>query len=293
MTHVDMRASRITIFALVALAGCQKSETPLTEETFCAEYARIECGKVAEFCSFNPATCEPARVIACKAEAVTRRGTTRTFAPGNTDACLKKLEEAFRSQLITGAMLTAVDQACARVYQGSAKALEPCQADNDCLGGLICDKGLCGTEKLVPAGSQCSNIGERCQPDEYCTVSSPNGPWRCLRRAAEDAMCSREVPCLPTLRCRTTCSKRLANGDECQADDDCLSNYCTRYVSRRTCGTGLSFSPESPSCFAYSPGDGGVPGKAPNTTADASPPTPDLAPATPDTAPTVDASPTD
>lgn len=269
MSNVKTRACGTTICALVLLAGCQKAETPMTEESFCAEYARIECSKVAAFCSFNPANCEPARVLSCKADAVPRKAGGRAFVPGNTERCLKKLEEAYQTLPINPAMLKAIDEACSRVYEGSAKALESCTADNDCAGGLICDKALCGTAKVVPTGAQCSNIGERCQPNEYCTITIPNGPWRCIPRIGEDMACSRDQPCLDSLRCRTTCRKRLDIQAPCESDDDCLSGYCNRYVSNRTCGLGLTFSPESPSCIAFMSNTDAGAGKVPVSPTDA------------------------
>jgi hypothetical protein len=240
----------------------------MTEVQFCDEYARIECSKVAAFCSFNAANCEPARVNACREFAGRVKGVGHQFNPGNTDRCLKKLEEAYRTLPIPAAMLKAVDSNCARVFEGTAKATEACTADYDCAGGLICDKGHCGTEKIVASGGGCANIGERCPSGEFCTTTG--GIPLCAKRLGQGATCSLSMPCAESLRCRNSCVPRLDTMGDCTDDDDCLSGYCNRYVVKRTCGLGLSFSPESPSCNAYmGVPDGGLPGRGTNEVTDA------------------------
>src|SRR5438093_4663540 len=135
--------------ASLAMAGCNRGPAAMTEEQFCAEYARIECSKVAAFCSFNPASCEPVRTSACRASAGRVKGAGHEFNPDNSDRCLKKLEEAYKALPISAAMLKAVDDACTRVIEGTAKSNDACVQDYDCAGGLICDKGHCGVEKIV------------------------------------------------------------------------------------------------------------------------------------------------
>jgi hypothetical protein len=253
--------------ALVALlAGCNRGDPPLTEEGFCQEYARIECGKVTTFCSFDPASCESVRVQACRGNAARLKAGGHSFNPGNTDRCLKKLEEAYRTLPINAMMLQAVEEVCDRVFEGTAKMLEPCIADFDCVGGLICDKGKCATEKVVPPRSQCANFGETCSKGEYCTNAS--GSFLCTPRQDRDAPCSLSQPCKEEYRCVTTCQPRRTIGEACASDDDCLSGYCNRYLDMRTCGPGLTFSPGSATCLAYMSGDASVPVRGPTSGGD-------------------------
>jgi hypothetical protein len=253
--------------ALLALAGCNKGDGSMTEEQFCQQYASIECSKVSAFCSFNPMSCEPVRVNACREFASRVKGVGHQFNPGNTDRCLKKLEEAYRSLPIGAVMLKAVDETCARVFEGTAKVTEACAADYDCAGGLICDKNHCGVEKVVASRSGCANIGERCPAGEFCTNDS--GLFLCVKRLDLGATCSLSRPCAESLRCRTSCVPRLDTQGACSEDDDCLSGYCNRYVTNRTCGLGLTFSPESPSCIAYMGApDGGTPMRGNNEVGD-------------------------
>jgi hypothetical protein len=247
-------------------------QTPArTEEQFCQEYARIECSKIAPFCSFNPDNCEPARVNACRVAAAQLKGVGHQYNAANTDACLKKLGDAYMIPLITATMMKGVADTCARVFEGTAKVTEACVADYDCSGGLICDKGHCGVEKIVSSGGLCANPGERCPKGEYCT--SATGVFICTKRAAAGVACALSVPCEETLRCESAvCVPRLDTQGACTQDDDCISGYCNLYIPNRTCGVGLTFSVGSPSCIAYMGNpDGGLPGRGPNEVADAAP----------------------
>src|SRR5688572_16049915 len=241
----------------------------MTEERFCQEYARIECSKIADFCTFNAATCEPIRNEACRMAAGRLKGGGHQFNPDNTDECLKKLEEAFKVLPIRADKLREIDDTCARVFAGVGKVSDACQVDYDCAGGLICDKGHCGTAKVVPSRSGCANIGERCPTEEYCTNENPNMLYMCLPRLNEGAPCSISRPCATGLRCREICVKKLPIAGDCTQDEDCESGYCTEFVPNPTCGVGLSFATGSPSCLAFMSVDGGTPVRGPNEVPDA------------------------
>jgi hypothetical protein len=255
--------------SLLGAAGCQRDGSGLSEEAFCQEYARIECEKVAGFCSFSAAACEPSRAQACRDMGNRLKGGMRQYNAANTGACLKKLEDAYKTLPITAATLAGLEEACARVFAGTAKSNDPCAANYDCAGTLVCDKGFCGVEKVVASRAGCANVGERCPRGEYCTNTSTTGLFLCIPRTPLDSPCAISTPCMEDLRCRTTCVRRLDTGAPCLEDDDCLSGYCNRYVSNRTCGVGLTFSAESPSCFAYLGGpDGGTPSRTGNEIVD-------------------------
>jgi hypothetical protein len=231
----------------------------MSEENFCQEYARIECKDVADFCGFNASACEPARVAECRQ----RRGgpgANRQFNANNADACLKKLDQTYKLPLILGADLQALELTCARVFAGTGKLLDMCQADLDCAEGIICDKSRCSPLKIVASRGLCGNPGERCPGGEYCTNAT--GVFQCVPRIPQDAACALTMPCLESLRCGAAagrCLARLETGEVCGGDDECKSGYCTRYVSNPTCSRGLNFSPGSDSCDHYlGGGDAGV-----------------------------------
>jgi hypothetical protein len=92
--------------------------------------------------------------------------------------------------------------------------------------------------------------------------------YMCMPRLPEGSPCSLSRPCASNLRCRGTCVQRLPIMGACADDDDCQSGYCNEFVTTRTCGVGLSFAPESPSCRAYMSPDAGTPARGSNEVAD-------------------------
>src|SRR4051812_34920727 len=234
------------------MSACGSGSSGMTEEKFCAEYADIECAKVATFCSFSAASCEPIRVNACREFAQRSKSGGRQFNPAKTDACLGELRHAYGLLPISATSLGQVDATCSRVFEGRAQMGETCAVAFDCHEGLICDKGRCGVEHTVAGGAGCANIGERCPKGEYCTNAT--GIYVCTRRLDPGATCSEAAPCIETYRCRSMCLPRLEVGTKCTSDDDCESGYCNPYVlpgTTRTCGPGLTFSNQAPSCLAY------------------------------------------
>jgi hypothetical protein len=268
-SKVCLAGASAGVLAVLAL-GCNRGDSGLTEEQFCEEWGRIECDKVAAFCSFSAANCVPSRAAACRDFGARIKGGQRQYNAANTEACLKKVEEAYKTLPISAATLKGVDDTCARVFAGTVKSNEPCVAEYDCAGTLVCDKGFCGVEKVVASRAGCANVGERCPRGEYCSNASTTGLFLCIPRTPLDSPCTLSTPCLEDLRCRNTCVRRLGIQEPCLEDDDCQSGYCTRYVTNRTCGVGVTFSPESPSCLAFvGAADGGSPSRG-GTAADAS-----------------------
>jgi hypothetical protein len=246
-----MKPNQTISVILLAAAGCSQTSS-MTEDQFCQEYAKRECAKVATYCSFTPSVCEPVRVTACKTMSASQVTATRKFNAGNTKRCLDQVDAAYASLPVTADRLNALDAACARVFVGTAKANESCTVDFDCDGDQICDKGRCGTKKVVAAGGGCANVGETCPAGEYCTNTS--GLYTCTKRQASGATCSATQPCTETLRCNGTCSARAGNLTNCTSDDECMSGYCNPYPAPGTpkkCSVGLTFSDGSASCTAF------------------------------------------
>jgi hypothetical protein len=150
--------------ALLLVAGCGKLGDDMTEAQFCKEYAKRECARVGAFCSFDAALCEPSRTTNCMAMAANSTSATRKFNPDRTDRCLDQVNKAYATLPIDAAKLNDLANACERVFEGTAKANQDCAIDYDCQGDLICDKGRCGTRRVVAAGGGCADIHEVCQP---------------------------------------------------------------------------------------------------------------------------------
>jgi hypothetical protein len=240
----------LTMSALTVAACSKKDDAPMTEDEFCQEYAQRECAAVAPLCEFAAASCEPTRVNDCKMRIAvwrTSTGGTRPFRDGNAQACLDKVKTAYATLPITGETLHALQDTCARVFQGTAKALETCAADLDCDGSLICDKSRCAEKKVVAAGGLCGNPGEICSPGESCKAA-PGGVLQCSKRRAAGEACSSADPCSEALRCTGTCADRVTAGS-CLQDEDCTSNFCSPFS--KNCSVGLVFAGGSASCLAY------------------------------------------
>jgi hypothetical protein len=247
----------LTTIVVCGLAACQSADAPMNEDGFCAEYARRECQALVNSCVLPAADCERVRKGVCLQEAQRSRTDVRAFRPENVDACLAKVTETYSQSVITPTLMKALRMTCSRVFAGRAKQNETCMVDEDCDAPLICDKRRCGVMRMVAAGANCGNPGELCPAGEYCRQS--DGFWVCTRRKESDGLCGEAEPCFETLRCRGTCVPRLPLAANCEADDDCLSGYCSPHVSPKVCAPGLQFALGSPSCRDYFGQSGGAP----------------------------------
>jgi hypothetical protein len=240
-----MRASVICVL-LVGIGGCGRGDEVMTEQEFCQEYARRECAKVGVHCvSANPGACETMRTAACREFADRSRSNARMYNPANTGPCLRKVTDVYGMSLISAQEL---DEVCSRVFQGMARANEACTVDYDCEKDLICDKGRCGTRKVVAASAGCANIGEVCPMGQYCGLVM--GVHSCVTRQDKGRPCSTSEPCKEAFRCAGTCVDRLPIGMACTSHDECASGFCNPYVER-ICAPGLSFGLGSHACKAY------------------------------------------
>jgi hypothetical protein len=235
--------------------GCS-TKSDITEDEFCATYAKRECDAVVMTCQkTDSAPCVAMRTTACKSFAASAKGGTRTFRPDGSDACFNAIAQTYAKSLIKAEDLAALDKTCAQVFAGSGKANDACTVDLDCQPSLICDhnRKLCGALRPISSGGNCGNPGEVCPDTEYCQPST--GFSICTKRQDKGAICSDAAPCLPTLRCEAgTCVDKVATSASCQSDDECQTGYCNPYPpagASRTCALGLGFSLDSPSCNAY------------------------------------------
>jgi hypothetical protein len=143
--------------------------------------------------------------------------------------------------------MQAMDQACGDVYRGTVMANGPCTSDTDCFTGLICDKGYCGTTKMVAAGAQCNNIGETCPPGSFC--SNATRIWLCTSKVSLGGACDDANPCLENLRCAAgSCVGQLDIGEVCTMDQDCSTGLCEPYAG--LCAQDVRFANHSAACVA-------------------------------------------
>jgi hypothetical protein len=228
------------------LAACQGGGG-ISEQQFCAEYARRECEKLANLCVLPVADCIETRSGVCRQMVAAQKSDVRVYRPENVDACLNKVSATYSRNVISAAELRELNQVCARVFQGRAGLNQSCSVDEDCQAQLICDKRLCGPLRQVAPGGFCGNPGEVCIKEEYCRQAEDSRI--CTRRKEKGMACSDAEPCLEVLRCNGTCLERLAMSESCAVHDDCLSEYCSPFMSK--CTPGVSFGEGALACDAY------------------------------------------
>jgi hypothetical protein len=240
--------------AFVAVLGaCNQDDGPGEEMRFCNLLAQRECDTIALSCSRERTTCITIRSAVCETRAEASRSAGRSFVSRNAGPCLDQTRATYAKPLIQAADFQMLEEKCGRVFEGSAGNNDPCIADADCRGPLVCDKRRCGELKTVAANANCGNPGERCPAEQYCKQG--DGFFACTPRNVAGAVCSTNGECAEGLRCRgMACVPKLMLDAECAGDDDCLSGYCDPYPPAgrtRTCATGLNFARFSPSCDGY------------------------------------------
>ncbi len=243
---------RFVLLCAIALAGCSSQPAPLTQTEYCNQYAQDVCDGVSPACLMTPATCMAGRLAQCTGDAQTAANNHWDFIPPNAEACLNKVNATY-GKLNGGAVslspadLMSVDLACGNVYRGTELPNGPCVVDADCLDGLICDKGYCGTAKLVAQGAGCANIGEYCPYGSYCSAAS--GVWMCASKLGLGGACNAANPCLENLRCAAgVCSVQLDIGEDCSVDQDCSSGFCEPYAFK--CAQDVRFANGNLDCQA-------------------------------------------
>jgi hypothetical protein len=256
MTHgTSWTALSAVCLAIGLIGGCSGGGKAKTEEDFCLEKTTAECQSVSNKCATLVDPCVTGRVPVCQqfvAEA--KASGTRFFVPGNINNCVSKSKSTYaKNGAITPADLDALDDVCNYVFQGNAMDRQACTVKYDCLDkSEICDKGRCAKRVEKSKGELCGNPGEVCKTGSFCQLMDGN-IWECAERAAENKVCSDDVPCKEELRCSLgSCTKRAGNLASCGSDEDCEAAvpYCDPYAGNK-CTSGLLFGPGSTSCTVF------------------------------------------
>jgi hypothetical protein len=245
-----MKSAPVLLVAAL-LVGCGGDPAPLTPSQYFQQRADAVCSAVERACLLDVARCSTARLGEYMAEANAAVGSFREFIPVNAEACIAKTREVYgkiRDGMVAmpPADYQAVQVLCGNVYRGATAENGPCHVNADCLGSLVCDKGYCGTPKLVVAGGGCANIGEYCPAGSYC--SPGNGVWMCTSKVGLLASCLAS-PCLESLRCAAGfCAARLPIGEACLRDDECQEGICHPYAAK--CAADIRFADGNSACLA-------------------------------------------
>jgi hypothetical protein len=254
------------ILPVALFAGCKGSGSgaPETVADFCAQYADAVCQVTTTSCVSVPlASCTANQEAVCTSLANQAMADgLRKFAPANVGDCIGKVKAAFSSNNpITAATQATIDLACNYVFQGKGVQLtDTCISQFDCAGTtngtIICDAAqkLCATAMTVAGTKQCSDVGDVCATNFYCTTATvPVCTAEGTSAAASDCT---TAPCDSASRCAGgTCMPLVAAGGACAADSDCASGgYCDRFGTSPACVKGLSFANSSPSCLCVGQG---------------------------------------
>ncbi len=238
---------------VLAVAGCGSGGVPITPTQFCNEFAQAVCDAVASACLVTHTACTSVQVTQCTANQVRAAAAGRDFLPPNAEACLSKVRDVY-GKLNQGAValqaadVLAMDSTCSDTYRGSEVAFGPCSIDQDCVDGLICDKGFCGTSTTKAAGAQCANVGETCPQGFYCGATT-SGVLVCEAKLGVQAACDDANPCLEDLRCAGgVCAEQLGVGEACTSNQDCSTGFCEPYA--RKCANDIRFANGSAACLA-------------------------------------------
>ena len=256
-THGTSWVALSAIWLAVGLVGgCSGGGKTKTEEDFCLEKTTAECQSVSNKCATSVDPCVTARVPLChEFVAEAKASGTRFFVTGNIGNCVSKSKSVYaKNGAITPTDLDGLEDACNYVFQGNAMNLQACTVKYDCLDkSHICDKGRCAKRIEKNKGELCGNPGEVCKKGSFCQLMDGN-IFECAEKAAENKVCSEDVPCKEELRCSLgSCTKRAGNLASCGSDDDCevAVPFCDPYAGNK-CTCGLLFGPGSTSCTSFS-----------------------------------------
>jgi hypothetical protein len=232
--------------------GCGTENKTLTQNDFVNQYAADVCAGVTVACLAKEEACTAIQVGKRQQQAQFAASHNWSFVPDAANVCLSKASSLFgtlkQSMVLKPADYQAFVQACDQVYRGANTANQACQYDADCIGGLICDKGYCGTKSVVAPGGGCANVGETCPAGSYCGVLG-GGIRSCVPKVGLGGACDdATAPCLESARCQGgVCVSQLGIGEICLADQDCTNGlFCEPFAS--LCAQDIRFAKGTDAC---------------------------------------------
>jgi hypothetical protein len=241
-----------TLVALVAGCGGGGGKAA-TIDDFCTQKAEKECLVTVVSCVSDAGDCKTARKKVCTdwAAAVQTADAKRVFKAANVAACVSKAQSVYALDTIKPSDLTALDDTCAYVFQGTVAKDSECTSKYDCTDkSLICDKGLCAEKVSKGTDALCADPGAVCGAAQYCGMMG--AVLKCINKVGKGDSCA-TAPCLDTLRCSAaTCMDPIAAGEACATSADCVpaAPYCDP-AAGNLCTPGLKFATHSASCGPF------------------------------------------
>jgi hypothetical protein len=233
----------------IFFAGCGDDAAPAkfaSVDSFCSAKAEAECKAVASACGVATDACKTQRTDACNTAAGTAAGQGRTYQQAKAEACITKTTEVYADRTIDPVKEADFEEACGRVFAGSKKKSEACDAEFECEETLICDpeKKVCAEKVERKADDPCNNPGDVCGKDLYCQQQGDNK--FCVAKNKLDESCRvPSAPCAEDGRCvGNVCVARLGAGEACDSSDECTTNFCN---AERKCQA-RQYASETGSC---------------------------------------------
>lgn len=230
------------IVVLVACGGDDEGEKYPDVNAFCEAQAKEVCAGIATPCAIADSRCNDSGKSFCLASA-----SGKTYRAEAADACVTKTHDLYGQRTITRDQQKELTDVCGRVFGGTKKANEPCQANSDCESNLVCGgAGFCGTKSDKNEGDPCNNPGDTCSSDTYC---AGEGNKTCQKKKGLNDLCGATQPCQDDLRCAGTCKPKMDPQQPCDVDDDCVDTapYCD--PTQKKCLP--KYSPGTQACRDY------------------------------------------
>ncbi len=238
-----------SLASLAALAPACSSSQPnpyATVSEYCAAYAKAVCQIGNTSCQFPVSTCETYQTNQCStaAQQATASGAL-TYTPGNVQACINQLNNAYGStpSSLPIATLNQINQICGDVFVGSVGTGGACQITSDCnVSGEICasapgQTAKCEQPTQKTAGAQCLDVGDQCPTGDYCDSTMGSSTYgTCIAAQTTGQACSATQPCDGNNSCvGGTCALLAAEGAPCSTNADCASGlFCDTYTDSVT-----------------------------------------------------------
>jgi hypothetical protein len=261
-----------------AVLACSSSQPDpyATVSEYCAAYAKAVCQIGNTSCQFSISTCETYQTSQCStAAAQSTASGALTYTPGNVQACINQLNNAYGSSpsTIPIATLNQINQICGQVFVGSVGTGGSCQIDSDCnVSGEICatapgQTAKCEQPTPKTAGAQCLDVGDQCPTGDYCDSTTGSSTYgTCIAAQTTGDPCSATQPCDGNNSCvGGTCALLASEGAACSSNSDCASGlFCDTYTDSVTptpaCVSAYTFARGAVDCL-------GIEGQSTNGTA--------------------------
>lgn len=226
--------------AAISCGSDDKKDPYANAEDFCAAWSERACvTKVVANCSQEDAdkgACRRAQKRFC----MDLLG-DRSYHRAPVEECLEFVEKAYSDATIDAdeaAVVRRLGPPCAQVV---GEGGDLCDSDKDCGNNGVCEDTPSGVGVCRIAGGELCEPGDdlKCASNYYCS-----GDGYCVRRGSTDSCetddeCDSEQLCVvteieadpeadPPVEASTSgeCETKLAPGDECDEDRQCMSGWC-------------------------------------------------------------------